>query len=230
VQGRLREPFGGGALALRGIRLMASGLPHPQWNNGDVTAADADLEGARAFYAERGVPWGVCVPRELPWSHGRHLFTKRLMGLEAPRFSPAPAVPGLAFRRAGPEDLDAVLRVDCAAFEAHAAQERRWIEPHLDAPGLETALAELDGEPVGTAYSLRSDGWAGPCLNVAGVAVLPAARGRGVGAAVSSWLLERSFAAGAELAHLHPDTDAAARLYGRLGFAEVPGFGIYADL
>jgi GNAT superfamily N-acetyltransferase len=209
---------------------MASGLPHPQWNTGDVTAADADLVGTRAFYAERGVPWGVRVPRELPWSHGHRLFGKRLMGLEAARFEPAPGVPGLSLRSAGPGDLAAVLRVDCAAFEAAAAEERPWIEPHLDAAGIETALAELDGEPVGTAYSLRSDGGAGPCLYLAGVAVLPEVRGRGVGAAVSSWLLERGLAGGAELAHLHPDTDAAARLYARLGFAELPGFDIYADL
>ena len=70
----------------------------------------------------------------------------------------------------------------------------------------------------------------GPSLYLAGVAVLPAARRRGVGAALSSWLLERGFAAGAELAHLNPDTDEAARIYGRLGFAETPGLDIYVDI
>ena len=91
-------------------------------------------------------------------------------------------------------------------------------------------LAELDGEPAGTAYTLRSDGAGGPALYLAGVAVLAAARRRGVGAALSSWLLERGFAAGAELAHLNPDTDEAARLYGRLGFIETPGLDVYVDL
>jgi hypothetical protein len=33
----LRVPYGGAFAELPGIRLMASGLPHPQWNNGDVT-------------------------------------------------------------------------------------------------------------------------------------------------------------------------------------------------
>ena len=65
---------------------------------------------------------------------------------------------------------------------------------------------------------------------MAGVAVLVEARRRGVGAAMSSWLLERGFAAGAELAHLNPDTDTAARLYGRLGFTELPGHDIYVEL
>ena len=41
-----------------------------------------------------------------------------------------------------------------------------------------------------------------------------AARRRGVAARITSWLLDRGFAAGGELAHLHPDDD-AARLYAR---------------
>jgi GNAT superfamily N-acetyltransferase len=60
--------------------------------------------------------------------------------------------------------------------------------------------------------------------------VLPEARRRGVGAGVSSWLLERAFAGGAELAHLNPDTHAAARIYERLGFTELPGHDIYVGL
>ena len=48
-----------------------------------------------------------------------------------------------------------------------------------------------------------------------------------IAAAVSSWLLARGFAAGAELAHLHPDNDGAARVYARLGFVETAGFDVY---
>jgi GNAT superfamily N-acetyltransferase len=62
------------------------------------------------------------------------------------------------------------------------------------------------------------------------VAVAAEARGRGVGTGMSSWLLEQGFTAGAELAHLNPDTDGAARLYGRLGFTELPGHDIYVEL
>jgi hypothetical protein len=67
VEGALREPFGGGIATLRGIRLMASGLPHPQWNSADVTGPYADLDGAREFYAARDVAWGVRVPAGMPW-------------------------------------------------------------------------------------------------------------------------------------------------------------------
>src|SRR5512137_2500350 len=91
AEGRLREPLGGGATAMPGIRLMASGLPHAQWNNGDVTdPAIVPLEAVRDWFASRaggaGVPWGVRVPAGRTFTHGRHLFRKRCMGLLPNRF------------------------------------------------------------------------------------------------------------------------------------------------
>lgn len=229
--GRLRAGAGGATAELPGIRLMASGLPHPQWNNGDVTdPARVDLDAVRRWYAERAVPWGVRVPAGAAWPHGRLLFTKRLMLLDLADLAPARPVPGLHVRAAGPADLDAVLHVDATAFEGDPAAEEPWIRPHLTAAAATVALAELDGVPVATAYVLRSDGRAGPAAYLAGVGVLPAARGRGVAAAVSWWLLRRAADAGARIAHLHPDTDAAARVYARLGFVEVGGLDVYVDL
>jgi GNAT superfamily N-acetyltransferase len=230
VEGMLREPQGGGTAALRGIRVMASGLPHPQWNGADVTGPDADLEGARAFFAARRLPWGVRVPVGIPWDAGRHLFRMRLMGVTAPDFRPAPDVPDLALRAAGPADIEAVLAIDSTAFGVDPRLQRPWLEPHLDAPGITVALAELAGEPVGTAYTLRSDGAAGLAAFLAGVAVAGPVRGRGIAAAMSAWLLTRAFAGGAHLAHLHPDTDAAARVYTRLGFTDAGALDIYVDL
>jgi hypothetical protein len=230
VEGTLREPQGGGTAALRGIRVMASGLPHPQWNGADVTGPDADLEGARAFYAARRLPWGVRVPVGIPWGAGRLLFRMRLMGLAEAGFRPAAEVPELALRTAGPADFDVVLAIDSAAFGADPRLQGPWLAPHLDAPAITVALAELAGEPVGTAYALRSDGAAGPAVFLAGVAVTEPARRRGVAAAMSSWLLARAFAGGARLAHLHPDTDDAARVYARLGFADAGALDIYVDL
>jgi GNAT superfamily N-acetyltransferase len=230
VEGRLRERLGGGALELRGIRLMASGQGHPERNNGDVTDPDADVDGARAFFAERGVPWGVRVPTGMPWPHGRHLLTKRMMGLLAADLTAAPRVPELQIALAGPADLETVVAIDSTAFEADAAFERPWVAPRLAAAHTAVALATLAGEPVATAHSVRSDGHAGPCVYLGGVAVLEQARRRGVAAALSSWLLARGFAAGAELAHLHADSDEAARIYTRLGFVETAGLEVYIDL
>jgi ribosomal protein S18 acetylase RimI-like enzyme len=237
AHGRFREPYGGGAVRISGARLMATGLPHPQWTNGDVfdpTAADVDE--MRAWYAGvaemvgRPVPWGVRVPLGAAWPYGRHLFGKRLMGLDAAEFRPAPEVPGLTLRRAEPDDVDAVLAVDTVAFEAPDEVERPWVAPMLEQPGVTVCLAELDGTVVGVGNVLLSDGDAGPAAYVAGIGVLPAARRRGVGAAVSSWLVEHALDEGARLAHLHPDTEEAAAIYRRLGFVEVDGFDIYVDL
>jgi len=230
VEGRLREPLGGGVNTVSGARLMASGIDHPQWNNGDVDdPAAADVAAMREWYAAKDLPWGVRVPAGAPWPHGRFLFGKRLMGCDLAGFA-APESPGIAIRKAGPADLDAVLHVDAIAFESEGDLERLWIEPHLSAPGVEVALAEVDGTPVGTAYAVHSDDRAGPARYLAGVAVLPEFRRRGFGGAISAWLLARGAAAGARLAHLHPDTDEAARVYARLGFVEVAGFDIYVDL
>jgi GNAT superfamily N-acetyltransferase len=136
----------------------------------------------------------------------------------------------IAVHAATPDDLETVVAIDAAAFDNDPADERPWIEPHLDAPAVTTALAALDGEPAGTAFAIRTDGRAGPALYLAGVAVHPDARRRGVGAAVSSWLIERGLATGARLVHLHADSDDAARVYARLGFAQAPGLDVYVDL
>jgi len=230
VQGDLRAPAGGTSAVARDLQLMTAGFEAPGVNSGDVTGPDPDLDAARAFYAQHGVTWGLRVPVGLPWGHGRLLFRRRLMAAPRSAFRPAGAVPGLTLRRAGPADLAGVLHIDSTVFALDPTDNTRWLEPLLAADSADVVLAELDGEPAGTAYTLRSDGAGGPALYLAGVAVLATARRRGVGAAMSSWLLERGFTAGAELAHLNPDTDEAARLYGRLGFTETPGLDVYVEI
>jgi GNAT superfamily N-acetyltransferase len=230
AEGRLRERDGGGALEAPGLRLMASGLPQAQWNSGDVTAPDADLATARAFYAARGAAWGLRVPSGMPWRHGRRVRTLRLMAVTAADFIAAPEAPDVAVRPAGPDDLDAVVAIDAEAFGEDPAAERPWIAPHLGAAGVTTALATLDGEAAGTGYAIATDGRGGPAVYLAGVAVLARARRRGVAAMLSSWLLARALGDGAALGHLHADTDAAARVYARLGFADTGGLDVYVDL
>ena len=230
AHGRYREPFGGGVGRLPGIRLMASGLPHPQWNNGDVLDAGlVDIGAVADWYAEKGVPWGVRVPGEMTWPHGRHLFRKRLMGLTPDVFTSAPLPRGVTLRAAGLADTRAVLTVDTAAFEESIEIEQPWVEPLLSQPSVTVGLAEMDGEPVGSGYCLVTDGDGGPAAYIAGVGVAPHARRQGIGAAVSGWLVARGLDDGARLAHLHPDTEDAARIYRGLGFVEVDGYDIYVD-
>src|SRR3954468_13653273 len=157
VEGKLRERDGGGAREVRGLRLMASGLKHAQWNSGDVTAPDADVDAARAFYAQRGADWGVRVPAGMPWRHGRLLLTLDIMALEPGDFAPVEAPGHIAVRLAEPGDLETVVSIDAAAFEADPAAERPWLAPHLGGDRITTALATLDGEPAGTGYAIRTD-------------------------------------------------------------------------
>jgi ribosomal protein S18 acetylase RimI-like enzyme len=232
--GGLFDGCGGGTASLRGMRVMASGLPHPQWNGADVGAVDADIEAARAFFAERGVPWGARVPAAMAWRHGRLLCRQRLMGLVAAGdFDPAPVPPGFAVQTAGTADLESVLAVDAEAFESDAAAGRPWLAALLAAPAEVVTVAAgttAGGRTVGTGYAVLSDGVAGPSVCIAGIAVARDCRRRGLGAALSSWLVRRGFDAGARLAHLQPDDDRAARLYARLGFIETDGLDIYVDL
>jgi ribosomal protein S18 acetylase RimI-like enzyme len=230
AEGRLREGVGGGVLAVRGARLMASGLPERQWNGGDVTAPDADLDAARAFFARRGVDFGLRVPAGMRWRHGRRLRGLRIMALDAARFRPAPEAAAIAIRAATPDDLDTVVAVDAAAFASDPAVGRPWLAAHLGAEHVDTALAALDGVPAATGYAIRTDGAGGPALYLGGVGVVPAARRRGVGTAVSSWLVARGVASGAQIAHLHADTVDAARIYARLGFADTEPLDVYVDL
>ena len=123
-----------------------------------------------------------------------------------------------------------MARIDAEAFETPIEQARSWIEPQLGAARFTVALAVQGDTPVGIATAIRTDGRAGPCVGIFGVAVAGPARGRGIGSAITSWLVERAFAAGATLAHLNPDSEAAARLYSRLGFRETAGLDIYTDL
>jgi ribosomal protein S18 acetylase RimI-like enzyme len=229
AEGRARRRHGGGALELPGIRLMASGLPHPRWNSGHVDDPDVGLGPVREFYAARTVPWGVRVPSGMPWRHGRQVLRTRCMAVGPRSFRPAPAVPGVRVRAAGPADLDAAAWVDATAFGGSAELSRRWVGPQVGAFDVVLAVA-ADDQPLGIAVGIHTDDRAGPAVGVFGVGVVPAARRRGVGAALTTAVLRRGFGSGARLAHLTPDTGAAARLYRRLGFAETGGFDVYVDL
>jgi ribosomal protein S18 acetylase RimI-like enzyme len=80
-----------------------------------------------------------------------------------------------------------------------------------------TAIATLDGEHAGTGFVAVY----GAGCEIMRVATAPWARRRGVGSAMSSFLVERGFAAGATLAWLTAATPQARLLYERIGFRYV---------
>lgn len=227
THGLIRSQSGGSVGEVPGVRMMVSGLPRPWWNNADVHDVRAvDIEALVAWYEERGLPWGMRVAAGAEWSHGSLLFRQRLMALERSAFLPAWSPVGVTIRAANHQDLASVVGVDAEAFGGEPAET--WIAPLLRSDKAVVALAFLGARPVGTGYVLCSDGWAGKSALLAGVAVVPEARGQGIAGALSSWLLENAFERGAEVSILNPDTDVAARIYSRLGYIESPGFDIYS--
>ena len=147
---------------------------------------------------------------------------------------------GLTVRGAGPGDRDAIQAVTLAAYLEYAASiPARWegyrqnIIATLAAAAPGTQIVAIDDDRVVGAVLLYPAGTSiekpgGTTLTLTWpevrlLAVAPAARGRGVGAALMNECIHRARSAGATALTLHT-TDvmqAAMRLYGRLGFERV---------
>jgi hypothetical protein len=199
---------------------MASGIPRAKWNNADITDAGADLDGVSDWYAARGVPWGIRVPLEFDVSLGTHLFVKRCVGISAESFD-HPGVAEASVRRGAETELELLARLDALGSDL-LDESRAWIGPQLGTSGFSHWIADHDGEPLGLATTVRTDGDAGPAAYVTGVfASDPTVTRSLVGAAVAE-----AFAEGAELVHANPEDDADAERYISLGGVEVPGFNV----
>ncbi|WP_410810048.1 GNAT family N-acetyltransferase [Micromonospora sp. 067-2] len=93
----------------------------------------------------------------------------------------------------------------------------------LDADAITGYLAEESGRPVGTGLGMRTSGVVG----VFNIAVLPAARGRGLGRVITETVLRDGIAAGADAAYLQ--TSAMGRpLYESMGFALVETWTVFS--
>ncbi|MFD2763148.1 GNAT family N-acetyltransferase [Micromonospora eburnea] len=118
---------------------------------------------------------------------------------------------GTARGEAGPAERDAAIPpLDVAALEEEAtriADGRRV-----------SALAETPEQgPLASGAAMR----VGDVAEIAGVATLPAARRRGLGAAVTATLARELRAAGTDLVFLSAGSEDIARVYLRVGFRRV---------
>jgi GNAT superfamily N-acetyltransferase len=172
-----------------------------------VTWPSRDIDGVKALLRHGLAPLAVIAVRPAGRGGG-------------------PAVPppaGLRIRRAGPADMDSVVRLgmETIRFDAHfgtvierpdsAEALRREAAPLLAGPGAWTWLAERDGQPVGMLYAERPEfaGWIAPMVRPAPVAyvelmvVLPGQRGGGVGAALVAEFHRAAGEAGVAVTLLH---------------------------
>jgi N-acetylglutamate synthase-like GNAT family acetyltransferase len=217
---------------------------------GAAAPSAADVEAVRARQRSLGVPeafeWvDETTPGLLPVAEAAGLEVLRapLMVLDPARFggptrssdvvvrllepSDARFRDDLAVRRAvaavaftsvgtavgdpGPAERDAALApvsTEDAATEAEAVRAGQFA----------FALAEAPGEGAIGSGALQR---AGDVAEIVGVATLPSARRRGVGAAVTAALVREALEAGSALVFLSAGDEATARIYARLGFTRV---------
>ena len=223
--------FADGARAsARGARMMATGLAQEWCNTADVFSPDADAVAIAEFYGSRRLRYGVRVPAGMAWSHGVRVVQLRLMFVARGAWAPVEPPPFVEIEAAGPRDLDEVVAVDCAAFGSQPAAVGPWIEGLVRAPddAVTYACARRGETIVGVGYAIHANGVSGRSAGIGGIGVAPGARRGGIGAVLTTWLVRRSFAAGAEVVQLAADDERAVRLYSRLGFVETGSLDVYA--
>jgi GNAT superfamily N-acetyltransferase len=183
-----------------------------------VTWASRDVGGVRTLLRHGLTPLAVVAARPTGRRTGRSDRGAEGAGGHTPA-----GRPDLSIRRAGPSDIDAIVRLglEVVRFDAHfgpvierpetAAALHREFAGLLAGPETWTWLAERDGIPVGMLAAERPESadWIAPMVRQAPVAYLflmfvsPTERGRGVGAAMAERLHHDAEAAGVAVTLLH---------------------------
>jgi ribosomal protein S18 acetylase RimI-like enzyme len=200
----------------------------------EVRARQRELGLPQAFeWVEQTTP-GLA---ETAQAAGLDVAAHPLMILEGPAVAPAPP-PGITVRAVPPDepDLAAVIAVPHVAF-AHPGTfdglagpaERDKIAAERDplslarrrdllATGHSVLAAAFDGDgPLAAGSCQAVNGVA----EITGVGTLPAARRRGLGAAVTAKLASLAFEQGAHTVFLSASDDAVARVYAGVGFRRI---------
>jgi GNAT superfamily N-acetyltransferase len=188
----------------------------------------ATLRRAQAFFAERGLAWGLTAAGDVaeavaPAAEAIGLTPgERMPGmLLTPLAGQVPAVPGLTFREVrDAAALDTFNATSGAGFGGEEHLYRRLYQPQmLGRPGSTLYLGYLDGEPVATAVRITSHGIAG----IGGVSTVPAARRRGIGEAITRHAALAGLPDGCRASFLQA-TEMGFDLYRRMGYRHVIDF------
>ena len=219
---------------LDGLVLAFGNVPAPELNSALVEREPRDVPGAFAAaqeeFGRRGHGFGIDVQvgrHDAVDAHLRSGGFARLFGRHAMAAAPvslaAVEPPHDVEIRMVADEVDALAlaRVDAEAFESDREIGERFYAPGaFGVPGVQAFVAWQGDGPVGSAIAYLHEGATG----VFGVGVVPRARRRGVGAALTVEAA-RAFD-GADLAWLHP-TDEARRLYEQLGFRSVSEWEVW---
>jgi GNAT superfamily N-acetyltransferase len=211
---------GGAWEDLGGLALHTTGIPVRHWNGAHLTspAGLGRLPDATAWFAGRGMPWGVLVPAELDLDPGTPLLTEQPVMLRP--LADLPELPGLDLRWDAADDASTV---QAAGFEAPLDATRDFVLPKLVNAACAVVVAYDEGRAAATATLVSVEGVAA----VFGVATLPDARRRGLGRAVTLAVLHEGRRRGCDLASLNP-SPLGYGVYAALGFADAPPWRIHA--
>ncbi|MGE0542961.1 MAG: GNAT family N-acetyltransferase [Dehalococcoidia bacterium] len=188
----------------------------------------ATLRRAQAFFAERGLAWGLTAAGDVaeavaPAAEAVGLTPGEHMPgmLLAPLVGEVPVVPGLTIREVrDAADLDTFNATSGDGFGGGEHLYRLLYQPQmLDRPGSTLYLGYLDGEPVATALRITGHGIAG----IGGVSTIPAARRRGIGEAITRHAALDGLADGCRASFLQA-TAMGFDLYQRMGYRHVIDF------
>ena len=191
---------------------------------GPATASREALEEAAAEVARAGVPWSLIVrgAASNPYLRiaARHGLTERedllLMGCTAAEaVLRASQDSGSLIRPVGAADAELYTSALAAGFEVPADIFGTLMGGDvLDATGVTGYVAESqDGTPTATGLGVQS----GAVVGVFNVSVVPSARSRGLGRAMTARIMADGFAVGANASFLNPSQQGLA-LYESMGF------------
>jgi predicted GNAT family acetyltransferase len=219
---------GGTVHAIDGLAVCLTGVPAPWFNatvvEGPVRDPASALAAASAVYPVAlgfGIEIHPVVDAEIRRAAGaaglRPIVTEPVMAVAPQQIVQTPMPSGVEIVRVHDHAmLDELARVDVEGFGGELAVTRRYLpDALLDDPAQRAYVAVLDGTPVAAGETNLGDG----VLGVFGIATVPAARRRGIAAALTAHLIEDR-AGEADLATLSA-SPVGRGVYERLGFRTI---------
>ena len=233
VRRRCEGVVGAEVLERDGLVLSLTNVPEPSLNSAYVEREPSDPARALAWaeeeMARRGHPFGIDYPaarwpeldRAVRDAGLSRALSRPVMVAEIASVPDAPVPAGIRIEPVeAREDALALARVDATAFESRLEISELAFAPAIvGVEGARGFVAWQGAEPVGCAVAQEGSGATG----VFGVGVVPSARRRGLGAALTV-AAARAFPA--ELAWLVP-SDMGKPMYERLGFGDLEPWEIW---
>ena len=148
-------------------------------------------------------------------------YEVRLLAPDDPDFGRAHAVAAVAFG-AGGTQIGGEGAAERDARAASGAVEELEFQRRRASAGLSVSAVALDG---GGPVAVGTHQPVGAVTEIVGVATLPAARRRGLGAALTAVLVDDAFRRGVTSVFLSAGSDDVARVYERIGFRRIGSVG-----